>query len=79
MVDHRPHSRELEMIKLKTVSLALVASLLLTSCTEAPDETPVISTSPHEIIDMAENLAELKADFNTAVDQVRLVFIVGPT
>ncbi len=67
------------MIKLKTVSLALVTSLLLTSCTEAPDETLVISTSPHEIIDMAENLAELKADFNAAVDQVRLIFIVGPT
>ena len=28
---------------------------------------------------MDENLAELKADFNNAVDQVRLVFIVGPT
>ena len=79
MADRRPHASELEMIKLKAVSLALVASLLLTSCTEAPDETPVIPTSPHEIIDMAENLAELKADFNTAVDQVRLVFIVGPT
>ena len=28
---------------------------------------------------MQSDLAELKADFNTAVDQVRLVFIVGPT
>lgn len=28
---------------------------------------------------MQDDLAELKADFNEAVDQVRLVFIVGPT
>ena len=28
---------------------------------------------------MHEDLAELKADFNNAADQVRLVFIVGPT
>ncbi len=28
---------------------------------------------------MENDLAELKAGFNEAVDQVRLVFIVGPT
>ena len=28
---------------------------------------------------MADDLAELKADFNESVDQVRLVFIVGPS
>ena len=28
---------------------------------------------------MNNDLAELKADFNEAADQVRLVFIVGPT
>ena len=28
---------------------------------------------------MGEDLAELKRDFNEAADQVRLVFIVGPT
>lgn len=28
---------------------------------------------------MQEDLAELKRDFNDAADQVRLVFIVGPT
>ena len=28
---------------------------------------------------MQNDLAPLKADFNEAVDQVRLVFIVGPT
>ena len=28
---------------------------------------------------MNEDLSELKSDFNDAVDQVRLVFIVGPT
>ena len=80
MVDYRPYSREFEMIRLEIVSLTLlVAGLLLTSCSEAPDETAVISAPLPEIIDMAEDLAELKADFNTAIDQVRLVFIVGPT
>ncbi len=28
---------------------------------------------------MQDDLAELKQEFNNAVDQVRLVFIVGPT
>ncbi len=28
---------------------------------------------------MNEDLSQLKSDFNEAVDQVRLVFIVGPT
>ena len=28
---------------------------------------------------MTDDLAELKADFNESVDQVRLVFIVGPS
>ncbi len=32
---------------------------------------------PH--VHMDADLAELKADFNEAADQVRLVFIVGPT
>lgn len=34
-------------------------------------------TLPYVLMD--EDLAELKSDFNDAVDQVRLVFIVGPT
>jgi len=28
---------------------------------------------------MGDDLAALKTDFNTAIDQVRLLFIVGPT
>ncbi len=34
--------------------------------------------SPPYIL-MQDDLAELKADFNDAVDRVRLMFIVGPT
>ena len=51
----------------------------LTACSKAPDEVSAISVSPAEVIELSEDLAELKADFNAAVDQVRLVFIVGPT
>ncbi len=35
--------------------------------------------SANSYILMADDLAELKADFNESVDQVRLVFIVGPS
>ena len=35
------------------------------------------SALPYILMD--DDLAELKSDFNAAVDQVRLVFIVGPT
>ena len=49
------------------------ASLLITSATATASE----STSPYVL--MQNDLAELKADFNAAVDKVRLVFIVGPT
>lgn len=34
-------------------------------------------TKPYTL--MKNDLIALKADFNAAVDQVRLVFIVGPT
>ena len=36
-----------------------------------------VSPLPYTL--MQNDLAPLKADFNQAVDQVRLVFIVGPT
>ena len=78
MVDSRPNSGWLEMILRSMASLwLLVAGLLLTGCSEAPDT--VTAASPPRIIDMVEDLAILKSDFNAAVDQVRLVFIVGPT
>jgi hypothetical protein len=34
---------------------------------------------PSSYILMQEDIAVLKHDFNEAVDQIRLVFIVGPT
>ena len=49
------------------------ALLLFFSFPGHGNETP----SPYVL--MQNDLAPLKADFNTAVDQVRLVFIVGPT
>ncbi len=57
----------------------LVAGLILSGCSKVPDETRAISVSAHEIIEIAEDLGTLKADFNAAVDQLRLLFIVGPT
>lgn len=35
--------------------------------------------SANSYVVMADDLAQLKADFNDSADQVRLVFIVGPT
>ncbi len=35
--------------------------------------------TPPAYVLMQKDLVELKRDFNEAVDQVRLVFIVGPT
>ena len=34
---------------------------------------------PRPYVLMENDLVQLKTDFNEAVDQVRLVFIVGPT
>ena len=39
----------------------------------------IIADDSSSLVVMQDELAELKADFNEAVDQVRLVFIVGPT
>ena len=42
--------------------------------------TPIFAADDaSSLVVMQDDLAELKADFNEAVDQVRLVFIVGPT
>ena len=35
--------------------------------------------SANSYVVMADDLAQLKADFNDSADQVRLVFIVGPS
>ena len=51
----------------------LTTLLLLFSFLARASETPV----PYVL--MQDDLAPLKTDFNAAVDQVRLVFIVGPT
>ena len=39
----------------------------------------VIADDVKSYIVMQNDLKDIKADFNEAVDQVRLVFIVGPT
>ncbi len=41
--------------------------------------TTLASDSPLPYVLMDDDLAALKSDFNAAADQVRLVFIVGPT
>ena len=64
-------------------SLALLsilsATLLISGCSKTPEESAIVAAAPHEVVDLDEDLAQLKADFNAAVDQLRLVFIVGPT
>ena len=57
----------------------LIASVSIGGCSKAPEEAPASATAPQEVVDLAEDLAQLKADFNAATDQLRLVFIVGPT
>ncbi len=49
------------------------AMLLFFSLLASSDEPP----RPYVL--MENDLAQLKTDFNEAVDQVRLIFIVGPT
>ena len=39
----------------------------------------VSAASPNSFVVMQDDLARLKADFNAAADDVRLIFIVGPT
>ena len=49
----------------------LVLALSLAGCSQADANT--------DYVHMDSDLKALKADFNAASDQVRLVFIVGPT
>jgi hypothetical protein len=39
----------------------------------------VLAENTHSYTVMQQDLTEIKSDFNDAVDQVRLLFIVGPT
>ena len=60
---------------------ALIAcALLLAGCGD-PMMPPraVADTTSDEYVVMGDDLAALRRDFNAAIDQVRLVFIVGPT
>lgn len=60
----------------------LTCALLLAGCGDpTPPATPgaVIATAVDDYVVMGDDLAALKTDFNTAIDQVRLLFIVGPT
>ncbi len=54
--------------RLRNAGMLFVFSLLAHG-----DETPL----PYIL--MQSDLEPLRTDFNTAIDQVRLVFIVGPT
>ncbi len=59
------------------MSIRNVPWLCLFVCAVA---SPALAEQPElPYVLMDEDLAELKSDFNDAVDQVRLVFIVGPT
>ncbi|MEJ2132151.1 MAG: hypothetical protein P8Y95_11155 [Gammaproteobacteria bacterium] len=51
----------------------LAAMLAFATCAATSAETDP------GFVDMQKDLAALKAEFNEAVDRVRLVFIVGPT
>lgn len=67
MVIDRSHARGTAMSRIVPLLLVMFSA---TSFAER-DELPYVL--------MQEDLAELKRDFNDSVDQVRLVFIVGPT
>ena len=51
--------------------------LCLFTCAIASSALAEQPELPYVLMD--EDLSELKSDFNHAVDQVRLLFIVGPT
>jgi hypothetical protein len=60
----------------------LICALFLAGCDDTTSSTPraaVSAAATDNYVVMGDDLAELKADFNAAVDQVRLLFIVGPT
>jgi hypothetical protein len=60
------------------VKHGIAAALLAVSfATVSLDISAQESRAPYVL--MHDDLSELKADFNEAVDQLRLVFVVGPT
>ena len=59
------------------MSIRNVPWLCLFVCAVASPALAEETTLPYVL--MNEDLSELKSDFNAAVDQVRLLFIVGPT
>lgn len=58
----------------------LICALLLAGCGDTTSRvTQGTVTTTDDYVVMGEDLAALKTDFNAAIDQVRLLFIVGPT
>ena len=60
----------------------LICALLLAGCgdtTSRATQGPATDAATEEYVVMGDDLAALKTDFNAAIDQVRLLFIVGPT
>ena len=58
----------------------LICALLLAGCGDTTSRaTQGTVTATDDYLVMGDDLAALKTDFNAAIDQVRLLFIVGPT
>jgi uncharacterized protein YceK len=60
----------------------LICALLLAGCGEVTSRATqgaVTDAATDDYVVMGDDLAALKTDFNAAIDQVRLLFIVGPT
>ena len=60
----------------------LICALLLAGCGEVTSRATlgaVTDAARDDYVVMGDDLAALKTDFNAAIDQVRLLFIVGPT
>jgi hypothetical protein len=60
----------------------LICALLLAGCgdtTSRATQGPATDAATAEYVVMGDDLVALKTDFNAAIDQVRLLFIVGPT
>ncbi len=66
--------------RLKAYGL-LTCALFLVGCgdTTSPATQGTVSDPAVDYVVMGDDLAALKTDFNEAIDQVRLLFIVGPT
>lgn len=59
----------------------LICALLLAGCGEVTSRATqgAVTEATDDYVVMGDDLAALKTDFNAAIDQVRLLFIVGPT